>query len=607
MTTRTSEAASAVAPAPSLVNGPEDLNWHWDAVDWGHAEAQVRRLRQRIFKATREGDLKKVRNLQKLMLRSFSNTLVSVRKVTEVNAGRLTPGIDGRVITTSQGKTELAQALRRSVREPKARPVRRVYVAKANGKRRPLGIPVIGDRVRQARVVNALEPEWEARFEPRSYGFRPGRGCHDAIETIFTTSCGKNARRLWVLDADLKAAFDRISHDHILNQLGTFPGRKMVLGWLKAGVVEKGWFTPTGEGTPQGGVISPLLLNIALHGMESAAGVRYRTDQDGNIVEVVRSVPVLVRYADDLLALCSSQEQAEQVKARLSEWLAPRGLTFNEEKTQIVHLSQGVDFLGFNIRRYGSGKLLVKPSRAAVKRIRKRLADEIRALRGANAAAVLAKLNPIIKGWACYYRTVVSSRVFNALDAYVWKLTYRWALHGHQNKPTRWVVDRYYGAFNTARKDRWVFGNRDNGAYLIKFSWIPIVRHQAVKSGASPDDLELTEYWAKRRRRRKPPPLDQPTLRLLKAQEGRCLECGDYLLYADQEPQTPEEWGTWFTVVRKALRKEVLTLQNDGPGDRNHIHLLHSYCHHRRSVKVAAEQRTQQNLPALVACPSRVR
>ncbi|MEU9547303.1 reverse transcriptase N-terminal domain-containing protein, partial [Streptomyces mirabilis] len=240
MTTRTSEAVPAVVPAPSLVNGPEDLDWHWDAVDWGHAEAQVRRLRQRIFKATQEGDLKKVRNLQKLMLRSFSNTLVSVRKVAEVNAGRLTPGIDGRVITTSQGKTELVQALRRSVREPKARPVRRVYVAKANGKRRPLGIPVIVDRVRQARVVNALEPEWESRFEPRSYGFRPGRGCHDAIETIFTTACGKNAKRLWVLDADLKAAFDRISHDHILNQLDTFPARKLIHGWLKAGVVEPG-------------------------------------------------------------------------------------------------------------------------------------------------------------------------------------------------------------------------------------------------------------------------------------------------------------------------------------------------------------------------------
>jgi RNA-directed DNA polymerase len=153
------------------------------------------------------------------------------------------------------------------------------------------------------------------------------------------------------------------------------------------------------------------------------------------------------------------------------------------------------------------------------------------------------------------------------------------ALHGHQNKPTRWVVDRYYGAFNTARTDRWVFGNRDNGAYLIKFSWIPIVRHQAVKSGASPDDPDLTEYWAKRRRKRKPLPLDQPTLSLLKAQGGCCPECGEYeyLLHADQEPQTPEEWGRWFTVVRKALRKEVLALQSNGPGDRNRAQLLHSY------------------------------
>ena len=252
---------------------------------------------------------------------------------------------------------------------------------------------------------------------------------------------------------------------------------------------------PTEEGAPQGGVISPLLMNVALHGMEAAAGVRYHLTGT-RAGKTMPDCPVLIRYADDLLALCHSREQAEQVKARLAEWLAPRGLVFNEDKTQITHLDQGVDFLGFTIRRYPNGKLLTKPSNDALRRIRKRLSAEVKALRGANADAVIAKLNPIITGWAAYYRIGVSKRAFGALDAHVWRLVYKWARFSHPNKSTRWVIARYFGMFNPSRRDKWVFGSRDTGFYLRKFAWTPIVRHRMVAGTASPDDPALTDYWA---------------------------------------------------------------------------------------------------------------
>jgi RNA-directed DNA polymerase len=453
------------------------------------------------------------------------------------------------------------------------------------------------DRCHQNRVKNALEPEWEARFEPRSYGFRPGRGCHDAIAAIYNACKGPMARRVWALDADLASAFDKIDHDHLLASIGSFPARDMIRGWLKAGVFEAGkGFAPTVEGTPQGGVISPCLLNVALHGLEEAAGVRYKTSGI-RAGDTKPGSPVAVRYADDVVVLCHSQEQAEHVRARLAEWLAPRGLAFNEDKTKIVHLDEGVGFLGFDIRRYQNRKLLIKPSKAAIKRVRERLASETRALRGSNAAAVIATLNPVIRGWAAYYRGAVSSRVFSSLDDYMWKLTWKWATWRHNNKPKRWIAGRYFGKFNTFRNARWVFGDRDSGACLVKFSWTNVERHVPVTGAASPDDPALASYWAERRRKARPP-LDRYTLRLLTRQDGHCPLCGDHLLSPDQPPQSPWQWEQWWLrVTRRAIAASYLTHHGrPGPADGDQTRLVRASCqralHARQHRKPALQPAT---------------
>jgi RNA-directed DNA polymerase len=314
-------------------------------------------------------------------------------------------------------------------------------------------------------------------------------------------------------------------------------------------------------------------LNVALHGMEQAAGARYATNGGGRYV-AMPGCPVLIRYADDFVALCHSRQEAFEVKARLAGWLASRGLAFNEDKTRVVSLSEGFDFLGFNVRRY-RGKPLIKPSKAALRRIRERLRSEMRSLRGTNAQAVIKRLNSIVRGWAAYYRTQVSSDVFNQLDQYLWRLTWKWARYSHQNKPKTWVSARYYGKFNKSRQDRWVFGDRKSGAYMHKFSWTRILRHRLVRHGVSPDDPALADYWAWRRRKGVPLPINKTAQELTNSQDGRCTICGGFLFTVENRPQNPREREKWL-----ATRPAIITTATRGqiPAEEAEPRLIHVEC-----------------------------
>jgi RNA-directed DNA polymerase len=480
------------------VNGTERRT-EWNSVNWRSANRIVRNLRQRIFRASAEGDLKRAHSLQKLMLRSRSNILVSVRKVTQVNAGRNTPGVDKLVVKTPTARGKLVDELT-TCTPWRAKPARRVYIPKANGKQRPLGIPVVKDRCLQAMVKNTLEPFWEAKFESISYGFRPGRACQDAVQRIYILAI-PTGRKKWVLDADIKGAFDNISHDFLLKALGPTPGRELIKQWLKAGYMEGDVFHETESGTPQGGVVSPLLANIALHGMEEALTV-YKTFKNGRIVVSRDGVKyrknrddftcygrrAVVRYADDFVVFCESREDAERSAAVLSEWLNERGLKLSPEKTRIVHLSEGFDFLGFNVRQYEKPlttrrgwKLLIKPSKESVKEVRKKLRDEWRSLNSQNVKTVVSRLNPIVRGWANYFRTHVASETFSALDHWMYYRQLRYARRAHPQKSKGWIESRYWGRLHLGRKDKWVFGDKHSGIHLLRFMWLPIERHTLVK------------------------------------------------------------------------------------------------------------------------------
>lgn len=552
----------------------ENIN-SWKDIQWNTIEKRVIRLQLRIYKAANEQEFEKMYKLQKLLISSKSAKYLAVRKVTQDNAGKKTPGVDKIFIKSPAERFALANKL---TLDGKSSPIKRIYIPKSDGGQRPLGIPTIEDRAKQMLAYLALCPQWEADFEAGSYGFRPGRSVLDAMEAIYT---GMNRKPKWVLDADISKCFDRINHEYLINKCNTFPGmQKQIRAWLKAGILDADEYVFPVMGTPQGGVISPLLANIALHGL------RYEIDTYINTLPGSkrdnRNACTYVRYADDLILMYPNREKLEALIEITQKFLEPIGLKLHPIKTRLVHTKDWTDntppgftFLGFDVvqkpkwnsmrKTFTKQKskqdfiTLITPSKKGVKRHKMKLRDTIRRYRGVNQETLIHRLNPIIGGWAYSKRTQISARIFQDIDAYVYLHLWKWARKRHPKMSKVQLKEMYW---HTVDKRNWVFGIKRDGEVKVQLqshSKIPIKRHAKVDGRASPFDGNLI-YWATRTGKSALIPLIKA--RLIKEQKGRCGICGEYFL--------PDDIIERDHIVPKAL---------GGKNRRDNVHAVHRYCH----------------------------
>lgn len=556
----------------------------WTSINWKLVKKRIRNLRQRIYRATQNRQWNKVRSLMKLMIRSYSNLLLSVRRITIENQGKRTAGIDNQKVLTPEARVALVNEQQKNT-PWKVRPTKRVFIPKAKGKQRPLGIPTIKDRVMQAVVKNALEPSWEARFEPNSFGFRPGRSCHDAIEQLWYRLNG-HGKDEWVLDADIKGAFDNISHKYILEAIGKVPSRELIKQWLKAGYVEAEIFHSTDQGTPQGGIISPLLANIALDGLEELLS-QYKNSRTYESIEKgrkrIREMQFpkysLIRYADDFIVTATTKEDIEAIQPIIKQWLSERGLEPNEEKTKVTNVNEGFNFLGFNIRSY-KGKCLIKPQKEKVLVKLREIKEWLRNNCSVKPEAVIKYLNPILRGWANYYEHGVSKEVFAYFDHEMVLALWRWAKKRHPNKGKKWVKNKYFGR---VRNDHWVFKTttkdrtgKTKALSLLRMATIPITRHVKVSGNSSPDNPALTEYWEKRRTKYGKTRFEKGSklYKVAENQKWHCPVCGEHLLNG-------EEWHTHHKV----------SIKDGGMDEIDNLIHLHKACHrHLHSGKRSESQ-----------------
>lgn len=543
----------------------------WRKLPWRKLEQHVYRIQKRIYRANQRGDTRTVQKLQKLLMKSQAARLLAVRRVTQDNQGKKTAGVDGVKSVKPEQRFIMAERIHpERWKRQKPQPVRRVWIPKpGKAEKRPLGIPTMLERSKQALAKMALEPEWEAVFEPNSYGFRPGRSCHDAIEAIFNAIRYKPK---FVFDADIKGCFDNINQEELLKKLRTCPAMgDAIKAWLKAGVLEGVDFTPTETGTPQGGVISPLLANIALHGMEAAITKGYKPPMEK---------PLMVRYADDFVIFHSNREVLQKAIETITPWLQQMGLNLSPKKTRVTHTltptegKVGFDFLGFTIRQFPVGKThtgkksngkplgfktIIRPSKEAEERHMAETKKRIRELKSDPQERLIKELNPVIWGWAAYYKTVVSSKVFLRCDSTLWHQLIRWAKWRHPKKSSQWIDRRYWHQ----RENKKVF-SMPKGSRMREHSMTNIQRHTKVKGNASPYDGN-TLYWSQRLKQH--PMLNETKARLLQKQQGKCRWCG--LNFKDGDVMETDH-------IDRNRNNNALS---------NKI-LLHRHCHDERHAKL---------------------
>lgn len=465
--------------APSIGN-------HWKSIDWVKVKTEVKRLQMRIAKAVREGKSKKVKTLQWMLSHSYSAKLLAVKRVSS-NKGAKSPGVDGEIWNTPARKMRGALSLTR--RGYKALPLRRVFIPKKNGKMRPLGIPTLKDRAMQALYLITLEPIAETNADPNSYGFRYFRACRDAIAQCFC-SLAKSYSPKWILDADIKACFDWIDHEWLLNNIPV--DKRMLRQWLKCGYFQDRKLFPTKSGTPQGGIISPTLANMTLDDLERVIKSSCPRRRKVNFI----------RYADDFIVTADSRELLENnIIPAIKDFLKPRGLMLSPEKTRIVRIEQGFDFLGQHLRKHRN-KLIITPSKDNTQSFLTKLRDTIKNCHGWKTEDVIKKLNPMIRGWANYHRYVQSSGAFDFAGKTIFQSLRRWIKRRHPEKCWWWIIKNYFN--NPKRK--WGFScwikersGKKKLLELIKPSYIKLVRYIKIKGASSPFDLKYTDYFKMRR------------------------------------------------------------------------------------------------------------